>query len=57
MEKSRSQSEIQCTTITFRVHIDSMCGVVPSNTSSVDNEQQFVELITVGHDACTQSSD
>ena len=57
VEKSRSQSEIQCTTIIFRVHIDSIYDIVPSNTCSVGNEQQFVKLTTVGHDIYLQSSD
>ena len=57
VENSRYQSEIQCTTIIFSVHIDSMYDIVPSNTCSVGNEQQFVKLITVGHDIYPQSSD
>ena len=57
VENSRYQSEIQCTTIIFSLHIDSIYGVVPSNTCSVDNEQQFVKLTTVGHDIYPQSSD
>ena len=51
------QSEMQCTTITFSVHIDSTHEIVPSNMCSVGNEQQFVKLITVGHDTHHQSSD
>ena len=45
--KIRGQSEIKFTTIMFRVHIYSTCDIVPSNTCSVDDEQQFVKLITV----------
>ena len=41
----------------FSVHIDSMCDIVPSNTCSVGDEQQFVKLTTVGHDMYPQSSD
>ena len=43
--------------ITFRLHIDSMHDIVPFNTCSVDNEQQFVKLITAEHDVYPQSSD
>ena len=57
VENSRYQSGIQCTTIIFSVHIDSIHEIVPSNTCSVGNEQQFVKLTTVGHEIYHQSSD
>ena len=55
--KSRSQFPIGCTTIIFRVHIDSMYDIMSSTTWCVGNEQQFVELTTVWHDIYLQSSD
>ena len=55
--KSRSRFPIGCTTIIFRVHIDSMYDIMSSTTWCVGNEQQFVELTTVRHDIYPQSSD
>ena len=54
---SRSQSPMECTTIIFRVHNGSIYEIIPSNTSSVGNEQQFVELTIVRHDIYLQNSD
>ena len=56
-ENSRYQPEIQCTMIIFRLRIDSIHDILPYNTCSVDNEQQFVKLTTAEHDIYPQSSD
>ena len=56
-DKSGFQCSTERTTIIFRPCIDFMYDIMPSNTWCVGNEQQFVELTTVEHAMCLQSSD